>query len=175
MVRTRPNRLLRVLFRLPVYLYRLRLGRVLGTRFLLLTHRGRRSGHLYQTAIEVVRWNAVRHEATVVAAWGERSDWYRNIQASPAVAVQIAGRRYDAPGQRFLAPDETYDLLEQYRREHRWAATALSRLLGWPVNDPQRWPDFARAQHAVAFSVGNRQEGTGNSDSGEALGRGQGL
>jgi hypothetical protein len=44
---------LRLAFRLPIYLYRLDLGRLLGHRFLLLVHQGRRSGLLRETALEV--------------------------------------------------------------------------------------------------------------------------
>ena len=39
---------------MPIYLYRLDLGRLLGHRFLLLVHRGRKSGLLRETVLEVI-------------------------------------------------------------------------------------------------------------------------
>jgi hypothetical protein len=51
---TRPHGLLRLGFKLPITLYRAHLGWLLGHRFLLLTHRWRTSGKIYQTVLEVV-------------------------------------------------------------------------------------------------------------------------
>jgi hypothetical protein len=50
-----PYRLGRLAFQLPIWLYRLRLGWLLGDRFLLLPHIGRKSGQVRQTVLEVVR------------------------------------------------------------------------------------------------------------------------
>ena len=69
--RSRPTGALRLAFRLPIYLYRLGLGQLLGHRFMLLTHRGRRSGRVYQTALEVVRYDPSLRE-TVVASGGAK-------------------------------------------------------------------------------------------------------
>jgi hypothetical protein len=69
--RSWPTGALRLAFRLPVYLYRLGLGRLLGHRFLLLTHRGRRSGRVYQTALEVVRYEPSSREVVAASGWGE--------------------------------------------------------------------------------------------------------
>jgi hypothetical protein len=81
--RSRPAGILLLVFRLPVYLYRINLGWLLGRRFLLLTHRGRSSGRVYRTVLEVVRHAPSNRETIVVSGWGERSDWYRNLRASP--------------------------------------------------------------------------------------------
>jgi hypothetical protein len=52
-----PSRAVKLLARLPLRLYDLRLGCLLGHRFLVLTHRGRRSGRTYRTTLEVVCWS----------------------------------------------------------------------------------------------------------------------
>jgi hypothetical protein len=49
-----PRGLLRLALRLPIWLYRWRLGWLLGDRFLLLTHTGRKSGLPRQVVLEVV-------------------------------------------------------------------------------------------------------------------------
>jgi deazaflavin-dependent oxidoreductase (nitroreductase family) len=79
---------LRLAFRLPIYLYRLDLGWLLGHRFLLLVHRGRKTGLPHQTVLEVVLYDPSSRESVVVSAWGEDADWYRNIQKCPAIEIK---------------------------------------------------------------------------------------
>jgi len=90
----RPSGWLRRLLRAPIFLYRVGLGQLLGHRFLLLTHRGRRSGLPRQTVLEVLRFNARTRSAVVLSATGERADWFRNILAAPPLEVQIGAYRY---------------------------------------------------------------------------------
>ena len=54
---SRPNRALALGLRLPSYLYRFRLGGLLGHRFLLLTHRGCKSGLTRRTPLEVLHYD----------------------------------------------------------------------------------------------------------------------
>jgi deazaflavin-dependent oxidoreductase (nitroreductase family) len=123
---TKPNPLLKFFFRLPVYLYRARLGWLLGHRFLMLTHRGRKTGQLRETVLLVLHYSRRRRrrESIVVARYAEKADWYRNIQASPAVRIDTAGRRF-VPTQRFLSVDEAYDLLTHYDRRSLFGRTVL--------------------------------------------------
>ena len=48
-----PAGLTRFLFRIPIHVYRLRLGRLVGSRLLLLNHIGRVSGKPRRTVLEV--------------------------------------------------------------------------------------------------------------------------
>jgi deazaflavin-dependent oxidoreductase (nitroreductase family) len=125
--RSKPAGLLRLLFRLPVYVYRVRLGWLFGHRFLLLTHRGRKTGRIRQTVLEVVLYDAATGESTVVSAWGERAEWYRNLRAAPALEVQTGWRRY-RPVQRFLSHDEAAAAFTEYERLHPLAARCLTKL-----------------------------------------------
>ncbi len=94
--RSRPAGILRLAFRMPVNLYRLGLGRMLGHRFLFLIHRGRKSDLLREMVLEVIRYDPTTRETVVLSGWGERSDWYRNIEASPALEVRT-GRDRNVP------------------------------------------------------------------------------
>jgi deazaflavin-dependent oxidoreductase (nitroreductase family) len=104
-LRSKPTGVSRLAFRLPIYLYRLNLGWLLGHRFLLLIHQGRRSSLLHETVLEVLLHNPATRESVVLAAWGEKADWYRNVGVTPALEVRTGGQRY-VPEQRFLAPEE---------------------------------------------------------------------
>jgi len=147
----RPSRAQRLWFRLPAWLYRLGLGRLLGHRFLLLEHRGRRTGRLHRTPLEVVRYDPARREATVISAWGEAADWYRNLRAAPPVAVHLAGDRY-VPEARLLDDAERLELLRWVRRHHPIEARLARPILGWSLDGSEaELAELATRLRAVAF------------------------
>ena len=125
-----------VLLRLPVWLYRLRLGLLLGHRFLLLTHIGRKSGLPRQTVLEVVRYDPAANVCVIASGWGETSDWLRNIQKTPAVRITIGLRQFAAKASR-LALEEAQQELMDYARRHPMAFRKLAayKLPSVP-NDP---------------------------------------
>jgi deazaflavin-dependent oxidoreductase (nitroreductase family) len=83
----------------------------------MITQLGRRSGKVRRTVVEVLRHDPVTGEFIVVAGYGRTSDWYRNIRATPALEVQVGGRRF-TPTQRFLPAAEVYKELESYSDRH---------------------------------------------------------
>ena len=127
------RRALKAILRAPAVLYDLRAGWLLGHRFLLLVHRGRRTGRLRRTMLEVVRWRPDDREAIVVAGLGRRAQWLRNVRAGGAVEVRIARERW-RPAVRVLAFDEAASVLADYERRNRLAAplvrAVLARLTG---------------------------------------------
>jgi deazaflavin-dependent oxidoreductase (nitroreductase family) len=149
--RSKPAGALRLAFRLPIYLYRLHLGWLLGHRFLLLVHRGRETGLAHQTMLEVVLYDTSSRESVVVSAWGEEADWYRNLQKCPAIEIKTGRESYE-PLQRFLSSEEAYAALASYERRHHWAARMLGRLLGYPLGGPEAARRaFAESVRLVAF------------------------
>ena len=79
-----PSKALRFGLRLPIWLYRVKLGWLLGDRFIMLTHTGRKSGLPRQTVIEVVKHDKESNTYYIVSGWGEKSDWYQNIRKTPS-------------------------------------------------------------------------------------------
>ena len=147
----KPRGLLRLGYRLPIALYRANLGWLLGHRFLLLTHRGRKSGAPRQTVLEVVRYDPARRESAVVSAYGARADWYQNILASPPIEVQTGRDRY-APRYRLLAPDERLTALSAYRKRYPRAFAAVMRFLGFAYDGTESGlPSLADQVIMVAF------------------------
>jgi len=147
-----PSRLLRLFFKAPVVLYRLRMGWLLGSRFLLLTHTGRRTGQTRLTVIEVVGYDPSIPEAVVIAAWGERAQWVRNLKAAPAVSVQIGRVHWSAPEHRILDPERAAEVIATYWREHPVAARMIAKLLGWPpTSTGVAYEQFVQTLCAVAF------------------------
>lgn len=129
-----PTGVLRALLGLPVLLYHAHLGVLLGHRFLLLVHTGRKSGRHRETVLEVVHYDPRTRESVVAAGWGRRTGWLHNVEAGLAHEVWTARERF-APAHRILPPDEGERIFADYERRNRLIApvirAVLSRLLGW--------------------------------------------
>jgi deazaflavin-dependent oxidoreductase (nitroreductase family) len=131
-----PRGLARLGFRLPIWLYRLGLGSLLGTRFLLLEHTGRKSGRIRQTVLEVVRYDPATSTFIVAAGFGTRSDWYQNIRANPRVKVQ-SGRLRSTTRAEFLSSDQAGEEMLDYASRHPLAMKELARLMGYRLDGSQ--------------------------------------
>jgi deazaflavin-dependent oxidoreductase (nitroreductase family) len=115
-----PSGLARIVFRFPILLYRLNLGWLFGERALLLEHRGRKSGMIRKVVVEVVDHDVQRDSYTIAAAWGNQSDWYRNIKAQPSVNVMVGTKRFPAVA-KTLSADEAAQHLNTYATKHPFA------------------------------------------------------
>lgn len=130
-----PSGLWRIIFRLPILLYRLKLGWLFGERALLLEHRGRKSGIIRKAVIEVVDHDVQKDSYIVAAAWGNQADWYKNIKAQPNVRVEVGTKRFDAFA-KMLSIDEAAQHLSTYATKHPLAFRQLgSHLFGFKSHD----------------------------------------
>jgi deazaflavin-dependent oxidoreductase (nitroreductase family) len=134
----------------PTVLYRVRLGWLLGTRFLLLTHRGRNSGKVFQTPIEAVLFDPKTQEATVISAWGENANWYRNLQAGGAVKVAIGGKEY-VPVVGLLDQPQREESLREFWCRHPFEARLAPYLLGWRLRTDDQLRELAARIRVVTF------------------------
>lgn len=124
----RPSGLLRLAMRSPILLYRFRLGWLLGKRFLLLEHRGRKSGVIRRTVIEVVDHDPHEGSFVVAAAWGNQSDWFKNISAHPKVTIGVGLSKFSAIARTLPTDAATYHLTV-YARKHPFAFRQLGSML----------------------------------------------
>lgn len=125
--KTKPTGLFKRILHAPVWLFRARLGFLFGKRIVMLEHRGRRSGKMRQTPLEVVRR---RENAYVVCSGtGPNADWYRNIKTAPALALWVGSRRYEID-QRYLDDSEAATAFAGYEQVHPKAASRLMELMG---------------------------------------------
>jgi len=149
-----PGKALRFGLRLPIWFYRAHLGWLLGDRFLMLTHTGRKSGLSRQTVIEVVQHDKGTDTYYVVSGWGEKSDWYQNIRKTPSVTIHTGGCTFQTKAE-FIPAEDAIPILQSYAHDHPVAFNELSELfLGErmkPGSDaPQR---IAKKMPMVAFHV----------------------
>lgn len=142
----RPTGLRRALFRAPIWLYRLRMGPLLGRRFVLIHHVGRISARLRQAVVEVVAMESATGTITVASGFGDTSDWYLNVLATPTITVQLGSRRLPVIAGR-LSPDEASNAMASYARRHPIAARELCRFMGMRVDGSAA--DFSSAGRRI--------------------------
>lgn len=128
----------RWLVRSPVWLYRARLGILLGPRFVMLEHTGRKSGARRYVVLEVVQ-HPRPSAYIVVSGFGDRAQWFRNIRANPQVRVYALSRSPAPATARILPQEEATAALTAYSGRHprAWAAMkpVLQDTLGIPTDD----------------------------------------
>ena len=147
-----PGKALRFGLRLPIWLYRLHLSWLLGDRFLMLTHTGRKSGLPRQTVIEVVLHDKNTGTYYVVSGWGEKSDWYQNIRKTPQASVQVHGQKFQMKAE-FIPVEKAIAIVNEYAHKHPVAFNELSGLfLGERMKKGSDAPErIARKMPMVAF------------------------
>lgn len=124
----KPSGLLRLFFRMPILLYRINLGILLGDRFLMLTHIGRKSGLPRQAVIEVVDHDEETGVYYIAAAWRKKSDWYLNILKNPRIRIQVGNRKFEAEASQ-VSREEAQRVLWEYAREHPVAFRELTLVM----------------------------------------------
>jgi deazaflavin-dependent oxidoreductase (nitroreductase family) len=131
-----PRGFARLAYRLPIQLYKLGLGSLLGSRFLMLTHTGRKSGLERHTVLEVVRYDKVKTTFVVAVGFGPSSDWYRNILSNPHVIIQCGNHRWKMNAS-LLDSDQAGEELVDYAHRHPYALRELSRFMGYRLDGSQ--------------------------------------
>lgn len=129
---TPPTGCSRAFFRLPVWLYRANLGWMLGGRFLLLNHIGRKTGLPRQAVLEVVQHDKETDIYIVAVGFGKKSAWYRNLLAHPEVSIQVGRRKLEVTAEQ-LPPEEAGQVMVDFA--HRYPGEAkFAGVLGFEVD-----------------------------------------
>jgi deazaflavin-dependent oxidoreductase (nitroreductase family) len=149
-----PHGVLRWLLHMPTWLYRFHMGWLLGDRFLMLTHIGRKSGHRRQSVLEVIGQDQATGSYIIASGWGEQADWLRNIQKNPNVLVDTRGRRFEATAER-LSQEIATNAAREYACRHPSAFRALAgRMIGRQLTGTEGdYRDLAKAVPMVALHL----------------------
>jgi deazaflavin-dependent oxidoreductase (nitroreductase family) len=121
--------------RAPIYLYKLRLGGLLGHRMLLLEHIGRKSGGRRYAVLEVVD-HPRADEYVIVSGFGEQSQWYRNVVANRHVRVSVGLRRNVPALATPLTPEAATETLDRYAEKHPRTWRTLQESMAAALDTP---------------------------------------
>jgi deazaflavin-dependent oxidoreductase (nitroreductase family) len=150
-LRHRPGRLALAIMRMPLRAYRHGAGWLLGRTFLQLTHVGRHTGIPHRAVAMVLYDDRATGEVVICAAWGTDTDWYRNLQAGPALQVDI-GRTSFTPQHRFLDDEDAFEVGTRFRAVHPWRLRLLSAVLGWgDLRNDTQLREFVASRPFVAL------------------------
>jgi deazaflavin-dependent oxidoreductase (nitroreductase family) len=130
-LRAKPRGLLRLFFRMPVWLFRLGLGGFMPW-WVLLTTVGRKSGKLHRTVVDIVQRDG--DAVYLIAAYGYRADWVRNLEANGVLKAQIGWRKFDARAA-FLPREHAGNLLVDFYRRRPGYTRAVMRSVGVEIRD----------------------------------------
>jgi deazaflavin-dependent oxidoreductase (nitroreductase family) len=99
-----------------------------GLSLVVLVHRGRKSGRLFRTPLEVVVDDRDRGKLVVAPMWGADSDWYRNVVAGGLVEVHVRGENRPVEW-RELDEHERRAAMDAYRQAHPVYSGIILRML----------------------------------------------
>lgn len=109
-----------------------------GTRWMLqalspapvvvLVHRGRKSGRIYKTPIEIIVDDREHGELVVSPMWGRDSDWYRNVVAGGLVELHVRNEERQVEW-RELDEAERGAAMDAYRDAHPTYSRIILRML----------------------------------------------
>ena len=122
--------LLRVrwLIRAPIWFYRARLGFLLGARFLMLEHIGRKTGRPRFVVLEVID-HPSPDRYLVISGFGESAQWFRNVIANDHVRVYRGARNPRPARAHRLDPAAAAEAMSRYATAHPRAWSKLRPVL----------------------------------------------
>jgi deazaflavin-dependent oxidoreductase (nitroreductase family) len=91
--------------------------------WIMLTTVGRKSGIPHQVVVDIVQRDG--DKIYVVAGYGRRADWVRNLKANPFLKGQIGWSQFDGEAVFLEETDKNAFLLDLYRRRPTYARTAM--------------------------------------------------
>jgi deazaflavin-dependent oxidoreductase (nitroreductase family) len=130
-----PTGFARRMWRAPIGLYRSGLGFLFGHRFVMIEHRGRVSGEIRRTVLEVI---VIEDNTIYVAAgWGESAQWLKNIRHDPRVVVHLGSRRFQTNAE-MVPVDQARQIMDDYTENN--PGFVMKMLGGFMLDKPGETP-----------------------------------
>jgi len=142
---------MRVLIRLPLQLYRMGFGWLVGAApLIVLTTRGHKTGLARHTVLEYRQHGS---KIYAISAWGERAHWYQNAVAYPIVTVQKGRQTLRARASAVTNPAEVARALHLFRRKSRITGMLLTHMSSVDTLDWWMLVDVAGEFIVVRFDL----------------------
>ena len=125
-------------------------GGLLGHRFLMLEHTGRRSGIRRRNVLEVLECD--EDSATVMSGFGASSNWLRNVTAEPSCVVTLGRTRRHTIAE-VVTLDVGAALLGRFATAHLRAFGGVCRLWSLDPDDPSTPGRLVQLAPVVVFHL----------------------
>ena len=132
-----PSPFLRIIFRLPIWQYKLGLQGPISGQILILNTIGRKSGKKRQTALGY-GYDANSKTYSVMTGWGGRSDWYQNALVNPDVELWIGRQRIKAIAKP-VPSDQAIEKMKALVAINPHASDMLGKLSKKPFDGSEAW------------------------------------
>lgn len=126
------NLIIRKLYRVPILLYRLGLGKLIGKYIMIISTWGRKSGKVRRTPIEYYRQGDYIY---AISGFERDPDWYQNLRANPHVTLQTNQGVHHMHARRPETDTEWQGVLE-YLKESPVPALVIPEVIE-NLNDPE--------------------------------------
>ena len=124
----------RYFLRLPYLFYNEKISVLYGKRFIQITTVGRTTNKERKTLLEVI--GIYKNSPVVIAAFGEKSDWVKNLRKSSKTVVVWSNKKYES-NVLWLNNKDSKSILKQYEKNHSKLLKFYERIL------KLAWYDFS--------------------------------
>ena len=121
-----PGKVAKMFFSFPIYLYKAGLGGLIGSKLLLLTTVGRKSGRYRTTPLGYI--TGEEGVFYITAGWKGSSNWYKNVKTNPEVQVQVGSIKFHCHAEELKIEDQVQVLANFSKhypiviRTYKWMA-----------------------------------------------------
>ena len=120
---------------------------------MLLSVKGRNSGKIRQTVLEIIHHLPEDQTYYVASGFGTRSQWFQNLQNDPRVIIQVGSKRLNATGHR-VEPEEAGIVFVAYAQKYPQAIRWLTKKLDYQITHTiDGYRDFAKELPIIKFST----------------------
>ena len=124
------NRFSKFFLKLPYFFYSERTSVLYGKRLIQITTVGRTSNTQRATLLEVI--GMCNTSPVVIAAFGENSDWVKNLRKNPKTIVVWSNKKYESDVF-WLDKKDSENILKSYKKDYPNLVKFYERLMkmGW--------------------------------------------
>jgi len=134
--------ILKSLYRVPILLYRLGLGPMIGKYILILSTYGRKTGKIRRTPVEYYRHQG---RIYVMSGFADKPDWVKNLQKNPQAGLNIKNLQLCAMARKpeteaewggaiaFLKSSPVAQISEPGLADHLDDLTLREAIKNWPL------------------------------------------
>lgn len=154
MINKRPRTLLKIFFKLPIFLHKIGLGgweRLIGAHWMLLKTTGRKTGKPRETMVDIMDHDKANDTYYIEAAYGSRSDWYKNIQATPIFEAKVGRRKFNASARELNKNETAEKLIEFFRRNPVYTRIVMA-MVGMKFKDEKELKEIGSTLTLLAVT-----------------------